>query len=134
MIQIIPFDLRKKLHVFDGIEPDDYYQEIPLSDEYPQLSFTLAEIVNQPFLSLQNALDPESFQKIASLQKIKNPNTEWQGYVGSEDLSLYYFIRDESESDAQILVLISFGEFQPARYKVHLEGIWQIENIKESVR
>lgn len=121
MIKIIPFDLRKKLHVFDGFEPDDYYQQIELSGEYPNLNFPLAEIVNQPFKNLQNVLDAESFQQLAALQKVKNPNTEWEVFVGSEDLSLYYFIREDK------LILLSFGEFQPARYKVHLEGIWKID-------
>lgn len=118
---IYPLDLRKKLHIYDGFEPNDYSQTISLSDEYKSLIFTLAEIINQPFKNLQNILETESFQQLASLQKVKNQGTEWEHFVGSEDLSLYYFIREEK------LVLLSFGEFQPARYKVHLESIWRIE-------
>lgn len=120
-MKLIPFDLRKKLHIFDGFEPDDYSMKIPLSEKYPNLEFTFSEIIDQPFKNLQNILNQESFQQLAALQKIKNPNTEWEHFVGSEDLSLYYFIREDK------LVLVSFGEFQPARYKVHLEGIWQID-------
>lgn len=120
-MQLHPFDLEKKLHIYDGFEPDDYSQQIAISEEYPNLEFTFSEIVNQPFKNLQNILNSESFQQLSALQKIKNPNTEWEHFVGSEDLNLYYFIRVNK------LILVSFGEFQPARYKVHLEGIWQLD-------
>ena len=116
-----PLNLNKKLHIYDGFEPDDYSLKIPISEEYPNLEFTFSEIVSQPFKNLQNILNSESFQQLAALQKIKNEGTEWAHFVGSEDLSLYYFIRGDK------LILVSFGEFQPARYKVHFEGIWQLD-------
>lgn len=119
-MKINPFDLSKKLHIYDGFEPDDYSQQISLLENNSDIKFTFSEVVNQPFKNLKEILNSESFQQLAELQKIKNPNTEWEHFVGSEDLSLYYFIREDK------LILVSFGEFQPARYKVHLEGIWQI--------
>lgn len=118
--KIKPINLEKRLHIYDGFEPDDYSLSMSLSETYPNLEFTFSEIVNQPFKKLENILDKESFEQIAALQKIKNPNTEWEHFVGSENLSLYYFIRESK------LILVCFGEFQPARYKVHLEGIWQM--------
>lgn len=122
MSKIISLNLNRKFCLYDGFEPDDYYQEFQLPDEYSNLSFTLSEIITQPFKNLRNLVDAETYDQLAALQKLKNPNTEWEIFVGDNDLSLYYLIRENK------LILISFGEFQPARYICYLESVWEIES------
>ena len=120
MNKIKSLNLNRKVCLYDGFEPDDYQQEFHLADEYANINFTLSEIINQPFKNLRNVLDSENYDHLAALQQLKNPNTEWETFVGSNDLSLYYFVRGDK------LILVSFGEFQPARYMVYLESVWQI--------
>ena len=121
MKKITFLNLDRKICLYDGFEPDNYQQEFQLSEEFGSLRFTLTEILDQPFKNLGKILDSETFKQFAAAQKLKNQNTEWETFVGNGDLSLYYFIRGNK------LILVSFGEFQPMRYMIYLESVWQIK-------
>jgi hypothetical protein len=129
-MQVRPLDLTTKKYVYDGFEPDDWYQPNPLNYEKMDWYFTFAELTKNKFENLYLFLGKESFEKIIQLQNIQPPITEFQIFKGVSGLELYYFLAEIESSDNQALILISFGEFQPARYMAHLEGIWEIEIAK----
>lgn len=127
-MQVHPIDLITKRNVYNGFEPNDWYQLIKLPDEKANWSFTFAQLIKNSFKNLHIFLGEESFEKIIQLQNIQRPRTEFEIYSGSNGLQLYYFLAEIDSSNNQALILISFGEFQPARYMAHLEGIWEIES------
>ncbi|XZF16310.1 hypothetical protein ACTHGU_09235 [Chitinophagaceae bacterium MMS25-I14] len=70
---------------------------------------------------LGREIDREDFTAI-----IKDGNfLENKGFIkvyrGSDDLQLYY------NKEGNIISVYAFGEFQPARYKLYLEGRWEIK-------
>ncbi|MCU0444613.1 MAG: hypothetical protein MUE85_06805 [Microscillaceae bacterium] len=125
-MQIQVLDLNKKPRVFDDIEPNDYYQMIEFPN-YPAWNFSLAEIYNQPFGHLVNVVGNELLTQIIDSQGIKIPQTEWETYRGGDNLPLYYYLRSGKTSDYQLLIIVSSGEFQPARYIANIEAVWEIK-------
>ncbi|KOY87942.1 hypothetical protein AD998_18970 [bacterium 336/3] len=116
-MQIQPFILEKKLHIFDGREPDDWNQKIVLLPENTLFDFSLAELVS--FNSLPEKLGVDIFEYLRTYYK-----NLYSPLKGSDSLSLHYYIRLDKATLHSFLIIVSFGEFQPTRYKVHLEGIW----------
>jgi hypothetical protein len=127
-MQVQALDLTTQKYVFDGEEPNDWYQPIQLPYEPADWHFTLAELTQNPFQNLRSLLGEASFAQIIEAQNTKPPTNEFQVYEGSTGLQLYYFLpkMTADSPDYQALILISFGEFQPARYMAHLEGLWKI--------
>jgi hypothetical protein len=126
-ILCIPLDLEKQFYLFDGMEPDDYYAKIPIPQKPLDWSFSLGEIYGNPFEKLVDFLGQEAFQQIIDSQGIIIPQNEWERFKGSSGLRLYFYFRNSELPDYQLLILISSGEFQPARYMAHLEGIWKVQ-------
>ncbi|MCU0439218.1 MAG: hypothetical protein MUC49_15075 [Raineya sp.] len=116
-MKIQPFILERKLSVFDDREPDDWYQKIVLLPENSLFDFCLAELISFDTLSQQLGSDIFDYLKVY----YKNLYIPLKG---SDSLSLHFYIRLDKVTLQNFLVIVSFGEFQPARYKVHLEGIW----------
>jgi hypothetical protein len=116
-MNIQPFILERKLSVFDDREPDDWYQKIVLLPENSLFDFCLAELVS--FHSLSEKLGADIFEYL----KVYYKNL-YTPLKGSDSLSLHFYIRLEKATLQNFLIIVSFGEFQPSRYKVHLEGIW----------
>lgn len=116
-MKIQPFILEKKLHVFDDREPDDWNQKIILLPENTLFDFSLAELVSFNFIS--EKLGTEIFEHLKTYYK-----NLYSPLKGSDHLSLHYYTRFEKATLRDFLIIVSFGEFQPTRYKVHLEGIW----------
>lgn len=116
-MNIQPFILERKLSVFDDREPDDWYQKIVLLPENSLFDFCLAELVS--FHSLSEKLGADIFEYL----KVYYKNL-YTPLKGSDSLSLHFYTRLEKATLQNFLIIVSFGEFQPSRYKVHLEGIW----------
>jgi len=116
-MNIQPFILERKLSVFDDREPDDWYQKIVLLPENSLFDFCLAELVS--FHSLSEKLGADIFEYL----KVYYKNL-YTPLKGSDSLSLHFYTRLEKATLQNYLIIVSFGEFQPSRYKVHLEGIW----------
>ncbi len=47
-------------------------------------------------------------------------------FKGSDQLSLKFFLV------GSYVMVFALGEFQPGRYKIYLEGIWQLEQPASS--
>ena len=116
-MHIQPFILEKKLHIFDGREPDDWYQKIVLLPKNSLFDFSLAEL--EALDTLPQKLGADIFEYL----KVYYKNL-YIPLKGSDSLSLHFYIRSDKATLQNFLIIVSFGEFQPARYKVHLEGIW----------
>jgi hypothetical protein len=126
-ISVKPVDLVRRMDVYDGSPgDDDWHTPIKVPMGISRWDFTLAEIDRQSFRQLRDILGAENFQKIVSTQGYLHPDNEFQSYRGEDNLSLHYYIRATDRSDTRELIIVSFGEFQPARWIAHIEGFWQL--------
>jgi hypothetical protein len=112
--------------IFDGFEPQDWHEEIAILPLFPFLRFTWAELAGQPFAHLKGLVSAPYFQQIIENQHIAVPQNQWQTYCGMGGLPIYYLQKYDERHNTSLLVLISFGEYQPSRYIAHLEGVYQV--------
>ena len=119
-------DLTRRMHAYDGVEPQDWHAPIPVPQAGRDFAFSFAEIAGQPFVKLQSLLGSAAFDTIVEKQGYRIPKGEFEVFTGEDDLPLYYCIRPDSPADAVKLVIVSMGEYQPCRYMAHVEGIWRV--------
>ncbi|WP_346985767.1 hypothetical protein [Chryseobacterium sp. POE27] len=103
---------RQKL--FDGDE-EKCLQEV---FEIENHKIKLIDFYNKPLRDLKKEIDEESFDIIIKEDKF-NVNTGFiEKYTSEEGLEIHYLKNNDS------IYLFSYGEYQPARYMLFLEGIW----------
>lgn len=125
LIQLHATDTPPQRYIFDGFEPQDWNEEMALLPLFPFLRFTWAELAGQPLRALQSLVSASSFKQIVENQHIAVPRNEWQTYRGMDGLPTYYLQKYDEKRNVSLLVLISFGEYQPSRYIAHLEGVYE---------
>lgn len=124
-ITVKPFDLTRRLAVYDG-SPEDWYAPVSVPMGLPHWTFTLAEIDGQSFARLEIILGTGNFNRMLETQGYVRPQTEFEDYWGECRLPLRYYTRESKEAGICELILVSFGEFQPMRWIANIEGIWQV--------
>lgn len=117
--------LENKKILYDGFETEELY--LKTFEEY-NIIFKIADFINNPIGKLKSIISNENFAKI---EELYSSNSEFLKYfkdfkfnnipmVSEENLSIYYLI------EKKIIYLFSFGEKQPGRYMLFLEGVWEI--------
>jgi hypothetical protein len=113
--------IKVKSLIFDGSEQDVL-----------KLSFTPDTIVetggaikfndfaNNTFEDLRNIISEDDFNSIVKTGELAPDNGFLKLYKGSDGLRLYF------SKKGNTVVVFAYGEFQPTRYKLYLEGIWRI--------
>jgi hypothetical protein len=113
--------IKVKSLIFDGSEQDVL-----------KLSFTPDTIVetggaikfndfaNNTFEGLLNAIGKDDFDAVLKTGGFTPDNGFLKLYKGSDGLRLYF------SKKGNTVVVFAYGEFQPTRYKLYLEGIWKI--------
>lgn len=104
--------------LYDGIENQELYSTIFSSNNY---SFKLPEILDNKIGDLKHTVSNEDFVQMASesgWQPIQFLDFE-ESYISYMGLFLYYVI------NGNLLHVYSFGERQPGRYVLTLEGVWE---------
>ncbi|RZJ57628.1 MAG: hypothetical protein EOO55_02960 [Hymenobacter sp.] len=72
------------------------------------------------FDDLERIMNHEDFEQLMREGHFTKPKGAFGNYLGSDNLSLNYFISNG------LLFVFANGEFQPSRYKIYMEGIWQM--------
>ena len=123
--RIKPLNLKRREALFDGLEDDALYKgafRIPYADSLFQ--FTVDDFIKNKLKNLRSILGEESYAAL-----LKKQNFEIAEYSdnprATNGLDAYYFLRQGAAPDAAYIILISFGEFQPSRYIIDFEGIWE---------
>lgn len=86
-----------------AITPADYYRNF-----FPKLT------------GLLSAADFGQLGRAGGFRQVKGLFADY-AYRGTDGLSLTYY------QTATYLLAFASGEFQPARYKIYLEGVWRLE-------
>ncbi|MFO1469983.1 MAG: hypothetical protein U1F27_02940 [Turneriella sp.] len=126
-ISLKPVDLKGKSSVCDDTEPD-WKKPIAIPNGKPEWAFTFAEA--KPFKELKDKLGMSNFKTLMAKHRFKMPKTEFDGFKGRDGLPLHYYLRPGAAAGQQLLFVVSLGEYQPARYIAHLEGIWQLSGAE----
>lgn len=129
-VQVEPIDLVRRLNAFDDRDPDDWNAPIQVPKGKADWAFSLAELGRHPFAELKGLLGEKAFDALMKKQGFAVPEGEFGGYVGEDDLSLYYYTRDGDKPGTRTLIIVSMGEYQPARIIAHIEGLWRVTGVK----
>lgn len=106
-----------KQKLFDGDEGECLQKVFQIDDH----KITLADFYNSPLRALKNEIDAESFDKVIEESKFNLNNSYNEIYKSEEGLEIHYLIKNE------MIYLLSYGEYQPGRYMLFLEGLWYYE-------
>ncbi|MFZ5554749.1 MAG: hypothetical protein ACOZCO_16660 [Bacteroidota bacterium] len=112
--------------IFDGLE-DDYYEYdliIKCKNENIQSSVKpyKFEYINK---LLQKISREEYFSLMKSISGSVQSQLIQDMFTGYRNFPLTYHVQ-EKDNSIKILIIASSGETQPGRYKIYLEGVWEI--------
>lgn len=103
---------RQKL--FDGDEQECLKEIFEIENQ----KIKLIDFYNSPLRDLKKEIDGESFDTIVRENGFNIRNSFIEKYVSEEGLEVHYLKKND------VIYLFSYGEFQPGRYMVFLEGIY----------
>jgi hypothetical protein len=110
---ITKYEITKSL-LFDGDEAEAVHKSFNL----PAGDIKFSDFANNNFEDLRKVITPDDFEAIV---KTGGFNADFLNlYKGSERLRLYYTKKGNT------IAVFAYGEFQPTRYKLYLEGLWTL--------
>jgi hypothetical protein len=120
--------IENKEKVYDGQENQELYATV---FNVKNNVFTLPAILINTIEHLKDQISNEDFLKIVKESKFQtDKNSDFKKhfkdfdfeeyYQSQEGLSVYYVIKDN------LLYLFSFGEYQPTRYMLFIESVWEL--------
>lgn len=110
---ITKYEITKSL-LFDGDEAEAVHKTFNL----PAGNIKFNDFANNNFEDLSKVITPDDFETIV---KTAGFNADFLNlYKGSERLRLYYTKKGNT------IAVFAYGEFQPTRYKLYLEGVWEL--------
>ena len=113
------------IKLFDGLETEELYQR---DFEVHGIKFKIPDLMENSIEKLKKSISTEEFGQI---EEAYSSNSEFLKYFkdykfdklplkSAENLSIYYLLRDSK------IYLFSFGEKQPGRYMLFLEGVLEL--------
>ncbi len=110
----------EKQKLFDGVENILYNETFMIDYNQKEYSLKVADFENNSFEQLVKITDSKTIDTIVNEGQFIKKEGLLTIYTGTDDLRLYYFKKDN------LLFILAFGEFQPTRYKLYLEGVWNM--------
>lgn len=110
---ITKYEVTKSL-LFDGDEEEAVHKSFSL----PAGNIKFGDFANNNFEDLRKILTPDDFSVIVKTAGFDTDGGFLNVYRSSERLRLYYAKKDDA------IIVFAYGEFQPTRYKIYLEGVW----------
>jgi len=81
----------------------------------------LLDIYNNPLWKLKDRISINDFNTVVASENLKSDNIVIDSYKTSKGLSTYYLFNNT------LLYIFSFVEWQPTRFILNIESIWEIE-------
>lgn len=108
---------KAKSLVFDGTEREILTKELDLG-----LTSTVKfdDFANNNFEDLQQSINNDDFESIVKTGGFAPDGGFLKLYKNSDGLRLYYYKKNST------IIVLAYGEFQPGRYKLYMEGVWEI--------
>lgn len=110
--------------LYDGEETDYYKQSFSYNiDSHHTIHFTHKELVYLD--ELPAIIGRDNFQHFIEKFPKAIPSKYFpDSYSGADGLPLMFI--QKRNLNREYLIILSSGEFQPSRFKLYLEGIWEI--------
>lgn len=127
--------LEKSCIMYDADTEDlSNKKEYVVTESGQVLIFWLQSLAEYSFWDLRKHLSEEAFDdflQMSGVTFIKSPTDSFfDRYKGSTELALYYaVVRPINEEGLKVLTVCGFGEFQPGRWMMVLEGVWFVSEV-----
>lgn len=126
-VEVNSIDLIRRIGLFDGRDDDMYDRQFEVPGADPRFEFNVDDFERNSFKDLQAKLGDSGFEKIVEEQGFGAPKEGSGGqYWATDELKVYYYLRPGDADGQTQIALVSHGEYQPGRYKIHFEGIWEV--------
>ena len=113
---------KAKSLIFDGPEQEILHKTFNLSRETTlTTAIKLNDFANNTLEDLQDAISAADFEFIIKTGAFVTDGGFLNLYKGSNNLRLYYHKKGNT------IVVFAYGEFQPGRYMLYLEGFWIVD-------
>ena len=122
-IDITNFTLPKML--YDGDESGFYTFSFDVETENHRIEIKARDFYNNSLTKLKNEISEEKFRQVLTEGKFVKKVELIESYLGTESLRTYYCFKNFEDYDGKFLLVFSFAEIQPTRFKLYLEGIWK---------
>ena len=109
---------KAKSLIFDGPESEMLDKSFNLAGISAPIKYN--DFANNNFEDLQQVINNEDFEFIVKTGGFAPDGGFLNLYKNSNGLRLYYYKKDNT------VVVFAYGEFQPGRYMLYLEGVWAI--------
>lgn len=106
-----------KQNLFDGYDNDCWDKTFVVGGK----EIRLLDIYNNPLWKLKDRISINDFNTVITSENLKSDNILIDSYKTSEGLSTYYLFNNT------LLYIFSFVEWQPTRFILNIESIWEIE-------
>ncbi len=126
-ISVDLLDKTRRTNAYDGFEITNSAQKIKVPMGKADWAFTLSDFEKNKFVLLKERLGDSAFEKIVKVQGYKMPKNEFETFTGTDGLPVYFYTRPDKHKNAVVVILVSYGEYQPSRYIAHIEGIWRVK-------
>lgn len=103
---------RQKL--FDGNEEKCLKEDFEIKNQ----KIKLIDLYNSPLTALKNEIDNTRFDIIVKESQFNLIKSFTEKYISADGLEIYYLKNND------MIFLFSYGEYQPGRYMLFLEGVW----------
>ena len=109
---------RQKLYDGIGTETDKQRFKVMIGKE--EVKFKLADFDQNDLYKLRLEVNGEAFNSLLQTEKFQKPEDNlFENYLTPERLNVYFLVREN------YILILSFGEFQPARDMIFLESVWK---------
>jgi hypothetical protein len=113
---------KAKSLIFDGPEQEILHKTFDLSRETNlSTAIKLNDFANNTLEDLRDAISATDFEFIIKTGAFVTDGGFLNLYKGSNNLRLYYYKKGNT------IVVFAYGEFQPGRYMLYLEGFWILD-------
>ncbi len=108
--------------IFDGAEQDVISRSFkPNIKTDFEGAIAFDEAVKHDFEDLRGVIGDDDFESIVKTGGFTPDGGFLHQYRGSDNLKLYFY------KTGKTIVVFAYGEFQPTRYKLYLEGVWVVK-------
>lgn len=114
-----------KKMLFDGDEAKAYPFSFDTHVEGELINIKASDFYDNFLVNLKSEVDEETFQDILVEGGFEKRDRIVETYLGSDRLTLYYFYKNSENSADRFLFIFSFGEVEPTRFRIYLEGVWK---------
>jgi hypothetical protein len=113
---------KAKSLIFDGSEQEILHKTFDLSHETALgITIKLNDFANNTLENLQGIISSPDFEFIIKTGAFVTDGGFLNLYKDSNNLRLYYHKKGNT------ILVFAYGEFQPGRYMLYLEGFWIVD-------